>query len=225
MGKLDYFIYIMIALIFYLVCNNAYNAPVTTTETPQSQEMARLLNYENLKDPEQVLYINLKGEKIAIKKNNYTMNVYPQANYRIYAMVMSKTRYIWGWDGEIVPYDLALAWNELMIPENHKGISYTQSNRWYYYQFNEKFPLSQSYVNTHSSNHHIIPANKTVLEAINKVRTKEKIYMEGYLVNIKGKVNGQYVWRNTSLTRHDTGDGACEVFYVKRAVLNGKIYE
>jgi len=225
MGKLDYFIYLMIAFIFYLVCNNAYNVPVTTIETPKNQEMAQLFNYENLKDPEQVLYINLNGENIKIEKNNYTMNVYPQAKYRIYAMVMSKTRYIWGWDGDTVPYDLALAWNELMLPENQKGITYTQSNRWYYYQFDSSFPLEQSYVNTHSANHHIIPANKTVFNAIDRVRIKEKIYIEGYLVNIKGKVDGKDVWRNTSLTRNDTGDGACEVFYVKRVVLDGKIYE
>ena len=67
MGKLDYFIYLMIAFIFYLVCNNAYNVPVTTIETPKNQEMAQLLNYENLKDPEQVLYINLNGENIKIE--------------------------------------------------------------------------------------------------------------------------------------------------------------
>jgi hypothetical protein len=49
--------------------------------------------------------------------------------------------------------------------------------------------------------------------------------MEGYLVNINGMVgNGTVRW-NSSLTRNDTGDGACEVFYVKRAVLDGKVYE
>lgn len=215
----------MIALIFYLVGNNAFNATVTITETPKNQKIAQLFNYENLKDPEQIPYINLKGENIKIKKNNYIINVNPQANYRIYAMVMSKCRYYWGWDGETAPYDLALAWNELMLPENQKGISYTQSNRWYYYHFDGDFPLSQYYINTHSANHHIIPANKNVLDAIDKVRTKEKIYLEGYLVYINGTVGNGKVYWNTSLTRNDTGDGACEVFYVKRAVLDGKIYE
>lgn len=225
MRRLDYFIYWMIALIFYLVCNNAFNAPVKTTQTPKDKVLAKLFKYENLKDPEQSVYYNFKNESISLEKNNYKIRVYPQANYRIYAMVMSKCRYYWGWDGETVPYDLALAWNELMLPENQKGITYTQSNRWYYYQYYKEFPLDPAYIPVHSANHHIIPANKNVFNAIDKVRNKEKIYMEGYLVNVIGTVNGEKVWRNSSLTRFDTGDGACEVFYVKRAVLNGKIYE
>lgn len=224
--KLDYFIYWMIALIFYLVCNATFNAPVKTTETSQDKQLAQLFKYENLKDPEQTIYINLKNEYIPLEIKNNKFKIYPQATYRIYAMVMSKCRYWMGWDRDLVPYDLALAWNELMLPENQKDISYTQSNRWYYYQFNpQKFPLQQNYINTHSANHHIIPANKKVFEAIDKVRNKEKIYMEGYLVNVKGTVDGREVGRNSSLTRNDTGEGACEVFYVKKAVLGGRIYE
>lgn len=215
----------MIAFIFYLVCNNAFNAPISTKPTPLELESAELFNYANLKDPEQTPYINLSGTNIKIEKNNNVINIYPQANYRIYAMVMSKCRYYWGWDGDIAPYDLALAWNELMLPENQKGITYSQSNRWYYYRFNETFLLDPSYIPKHSANTHIIPASKNVFEAIDKVRVKEKIYLDGYLVYIKGKVNGGNVWWNSSLSRDDTGNGACEVFYVTRAILAGKVYE
>jgi len=225
MEKQDYFIYLVIAFIFYLVCNNTFNAPVSTSDTPQNKEMAKLFKYENLKDPEQSAFYNLNNESLIFEKKDYKIRLYPQANYRIYAMVMSKNRYRFGWEGEIVPYDLALGWNELMLPQNQVGISYTQSNRWYYYDYNEKFPLSPFYIPTHSSNHHIIPANRNVFKAINKVRNKEKIYMEGYLVNISGTVGKGTVQRNSSLTRNDTGAGACEVFYVKKAVLNGKIYD
>ena len=221
----NYFLYFIIAFLFYMVCNSVFNAPVSTVENAKSLQTAKLYNYENLKDPEQTSYFSLKDEKLTREKNNYKIKIYPQANYRIYAVVMSKTRYRWGWDAEVRPYDLALAWNALMLPENQKGISYTQSNRWYYYNFDKTFPLTQAYVNAHSSNHHIIPANKNVLNAIDKIRTKEKIYMEGYLVNIRGKAYGKEVWCYSSLTRLDTGDGACEVFYVKRVILNGKVYE
>jgi len=225
MEKKDYFIYLLMALIFYLVCNNAFNAPVSTYDTPQNRETAKLFKYENLKDPEQSVFYNLKNEPIIFKKNNYKIGLYPQANYRIYAMIMSKKRYYFGWDGEIAPYDLALAWNELMLPENQKGISYTQSNRWYYYDYNEKFPLSPYYIPVHSANHHIIPANKNVFSAIDKARNREKIYMEGYLVYISGTVGNGTVHWNSSLTRNDTGAGACEIFYIKKAILNGKIYD
>jgi len=138
---------------------------------------------------------------------------------------MSKARYFFGWDGNIAPYDLALAWNKLMLPENQKDISYTQSNRWYYYHFDKGFPLEQSYIDVHSANNHIIPADKKVFEAIDKVRIKERIYLEGYLVYIFGTAENKSISWKSSLTRYDTGAGACEVFYVKKAVLNGQVYE
>lgn len=226
MGKfISYILSLIIAIILYSAYNSEVNAPITSVETPENQKMAELFNYNNLKDPEQSAYSNSDGGSISLLKNNSKVQVEPQANYRIYAMVMNKCRYYWGWQAEIGPYDLALGWNELMLPENQKGINYTQSNRWYYYQFDDTFPLAQSYIDTHSSNHHIIPANTTVFKAIDKVRNKEKIYMEGYLVNLKGVVDNKEVTWNSSLSRNDTGDGACEVFYVKRVILDGIIYE
>jgi len=174
-------------------------------------------------DPEQFPYWG--KDFIHIRDQETDLKLYPQASYRIYAMVMGKTKYSWGWESKIAPYDLALAWNKLMLPENQKGIIYSQGNRWYYYSYNEKFPLESSYISKHSSNHHIIPANSTLRKALDEVKTKDIIYMEGYLVYIKGKVKNGTVWWNSSLTRNDTGEGACEVFYIKKAVLGDKVYK
>jgi len=61
----------------------------------------------------------------------------------------------------------------------------------------------------------------------NKLRLKkgDKVYLEGYLVFIKGTVNGRNSWWNSSLTRNDTGNGACEILYLTRAVIGDIIYE
>ncbi len=202
-----------------------YNAPVSIKLTTQELETAHLFNYENLKEPEQINYDNSLGTFITKEGKNFKINIFPQANYRIYAMVMSKNRYYLGWTADIAPYDLALGWNELMLPENQRGITYSQSDRWYYYRYDGSFPLGQQYIIKHSSNHHIIPANKNVLKAIDKVRTHERIYMDGHLVKINGTNGNDNVFWNSSMTRDDTGNGACEIFYVKRAVVNGLVYE
>lgn len=222
-GKL--FIFFFLALTFYLIHNTYKNAQSVNEILPEINKTDDLQQYSYLKDPEQITYVNLSDENIVINKNNYAIIIYPKAEYKIYAAVASKYKYTEGWKGEVVPYDIALVWNKLMLPENQKGISYFQGNRWYYYQYEATFPWSKGYIDTHSANNHIIPANKNVLKAIQKVSKKEKIYMEGYLVNLKGTVSGNDVFWNTSLSRNDTGEGACEVFYVKKVVLNNKIYE
>jgi hypothetical protein len=204
-----------------LLCLYSYDV-LLKTKHPISTEN---YSYENLKNPEQIPYINLNGEKIKILGKNYNFELTPQATYKIYAMVMSKSQYYFDWNSKLAKYDLALAWNDLMLPENRVGIKYSQSGRWYYYSFDDKFPLTQAYIIEHSSNVHIVPANQIVLEAISKVRKGDKIYLEGYLVNIDGTVDNKPVWWHSSLSRQDTGDGACEVFYVKKSVLNNFVYQ
>lgn len=182
-----------------------------------------LIPIEQLADPIQADYSG--DDFISIKDNEMDLKLYPKARYQIYAMVMSKHWYSLGWGGKISPYDLALAWNELMLPENRKGITYSQSGRWYYYRYDAGYPLPKFYIQSHSSNHHIIPANVNVKKAIDKVNTGDKIYLEGFLVYIEGKSEGTDVRWKSSLTREDSGDGACEVLYLTKAVLNDKIYE
>jgi len=216
---------ILFLLYLYFVATTIYKNNTILPDSPEEIKMAKAFHYEFLKDPEQTPYFNPTGKYIQIKKDNYDLQLYPQANYRIYAMVMSKNRYWFNWDSKVAPYDLALAWNDLTLPQNQEGIRYSQSNRWYYYQYTEKFPLSPAYIIAHSANTHIIPANNKVFQAIEKVHAKQKIYLEGYLVFIRGKVgNGNITW-NSSLTRFDSGDHSCEVMYVKRAILDGKIYD
>jgi hypothetical protein len=44
------------------------------------------------------------------------------------------------------------------------------------------------------------------------VGVNDLVELEGYLVYVKGD---NFTW-NSSLTRNDTGDGACEVLYVEK---------
>ena len=60
---------------------------------------------------------------------------------------------------------------------------------------------------------HLVAATKEVAEEIKNVRWGDIIHMEGYLINITGD-DGWY-W-NSSLSRSDTGDGACELVWVEK---------
>jgi len=174
-------------------------------------------------DPEQSSYWG--DEIIPYVHKNLSLKITPKAHYRIYAMVMSKKKYSYGWESNLAPYDLALAWNKLMLPENQKGISYRQSGRWYYFRYDGGYPLSKQYIHRHSANTHSIPANQNVRKGLDRIKKKDNVYLEGYLVYINGTLGKGRVWWKSSLTRNDTGDGACEVFYIKKIILNNEVYE
>lgn len=63
-----------------------------------------------------------------------------------------------------------------------------------------------------SANMHLIPASKQIRGRLEAVRPGNLVRLRGLLVDVAGPDG--YRW-NTSLTREDTGMGACELFYVE----------
>jgi hypothetical protein len=64
---------------------------------------------------------------------------------------------------------------------------------------------------------HMIPADEAVLKTLRNVRRGDLISLDGYLVSVTGP--GGWRW-DTSLTRTDTGNGACEIVWVKRIEIH-----
>lgn len=165
------------------------------------------------------------AQPIVMKTKAGLFTITPVAAYRVAGMVAGSERYSFGWTAEIAPRDFALAWGDLTKPEVMPYISYSQSGRWYFYRYKAECPVSGNYIATHSSNHHIIPANDNVRRAVFAIKRKEHVLLEGYLVNVDGSLKGAAVWWRSSLSRSDTGDGACELMYVTRVQVDSYVYE
>ncbi len=150
----------------------------------------------------------------------------PQAEYKLAGIVVSKAHY-WldGWRTSIASYDLAVVWGDLAQPDNLKHVSFSQSGRWYWYHWDPRTPFGEDFIIRHSSNSHIIPANQNIQAAVAGLRNGQHVLLEGYLVNVDGSYGGGTVWWHTSLSREDTGDSSCEVFYVERLTADGQIFE
>jgi len=157
------------------------------------------------------------------KSSRFTM--IPLAEYKLSGVVVSKETYSSDWDEEISPMDLAIVWGKLADPENGRYVSYSQGSRWYHYQWKEGTPVDNTYIISHSSNNHIIPANENICRAIRTIKRKDRVVLKGFLVNLKGTSKGQTVAWNTSLSRTDTGNGSCELFYVSHVRIETKVYE
>ena len=61
----------------------------------------------------------------------------------------------------------------------------------------------------------MIPANDAVRATLGRLRTGSVVELHGQLVDIEGREGGM----NTSLTRGDTGAGACEILLAASARL------
>lgn len=135
----------------------------------------------------------------------------PRADYDITARVLSREDYRFDAGAALVPTDLALGWGRMSDSAVLAGIDISQSARFYFWQARH-FPIPRREIETHSANVHVIPADAGVRRLLDRVRPGQVIELRGLLVDAHGA--GGWTWR-TSLTRDDTGGGACELMYVQ----------
>jgi hypothetical protein len=132
------------------------------------------------------------------------------AAYTIRARVLH-TKHYWADGNELVPCDVALGWGPMSDQAVLDHLEISQGNRFFFYQWQNAPPIAEREIECHAANNHLIAANSAVAHVISGLYPGEIVTMQGYLVNVT-KPDG-FHW-NTSLSRTDTGNGACEVFYV-----------
>jgi len=144
------------------------------------------------------------------KKDDFI--VVPLKNYEIEARILSKKKYTIGEDSDFATYDLALGWKEMSDIHYLEKIKISQRNRWYYWRTKDR-SIPIEIISYNSSNHHIVHANEKIKKQLSNLKEHQVIKMTGYLINAKN-INYPNIELKSSLTRKDTGAGACEVFYV-----------
>lgn len=144
------------------------------------------------------------------KKDDFI--VVPLKNYEIEARILSKKKYTIGEDSDFATYDLALGWKEMSDIHYLEKIKISQRNRWYYWRTKDR-SIPREIISYNSSNHHIVHANEKIKKQLSNLKEHQVIKMTGYLINAKN-INYPNIELKSSLTRKDTGAGACEVFYV-----------
>jgi hypothetical protein len=77
----------------------------------------------------------------------------------------------------------------------------------------KEFPIPRRDIEIHSANMHMIPATAEVERQLLRVRPGQVVALMGYLVEVRGRDG--FRWRS-SLTREDTGNGACELVWVEK---------
>lgn len=141
----------------------------------------------------------------------------PLARFSIEARVLRAEHYRLDRGAELAPVDLALGWGTMSDTAVLEKLSISQGMRFYYWKpVEDALPIPRRAIETQSANMHMVPADEAVARLLKDARRGHIVKLSGYL--IEASAPDGFRWRS-SLTREDTGNGACELIWVERIEL------
>ena len=151
----------------------------------------------------------VRGEAPRFRKHD--ADIVAVARFEMEARVLAVEAYRMDQMAKLVPVDIAFGWGPMSDSKVLSRLSFSQGNRFYFWN-TEEFPIPRRDIETHSANMHLIPSSAAIERRIKAARVGQIVSLSGYLVNVK--VDGGWSI-DSSLTREDTGAGACEVIWVE----------
>jgi hypothetical protein len=139
-------------------------------------------------------------------------NLKPLAHLVLDARVLHRKIYRYDRQAALVPIDLALGWGSMSDQRVLDRITITQSMRFYWFEYKLPPPILKEEIIAHSTNMHIIPSTPAIATKCKSLRTGTLVHLDGDLV--EATAPNFSAWRS-SLTRTDTGNGACELIWLK----------
>lgn len=136
----------------------------------------------------------------------------PLAEFDLDARVLSREDYRFDEGSDLSPVDFALGWGRMSDTAVIDQLDISQSVRFFSYRWTREPPIPAAEIARSSANMHLIPANSSVERSLDRVRPGALIHLSGQLVEAR-RADG-FIWRS-SLTRNDTGGGACELVLVE----------
>ena len=133
------------------------------------------------------------------------------ASFELKSRVIRTKRYYFGRAADLAPVDVVLAWGSMSDQNNLGYFKFSQSDRFYFWSA-KTLPVPREVVESHTANMHMIPGNANVEKLLKALRPGHIIHLRGYLV--EAHAPDGWRWRS-SLSRTDTGPGACELVLVQ----------
>ena len=161
-------------------------------------------------DPVQVM---IDTPMDAIPKEGFSLK--PLARYTIDARILHTKHYWGGYVAPLAPYDVAVGWGPMSDQKVLDQLTISQGNRFYFYEWKGSPPIPVNQMICHSANMHLIPSTSAVRHTIAWLRPGDIVRMHGLLIEATDPAHpGLPAWRS-SLSRTDTGNGACEIMWVE----------
>lgn len=135
----------------------------------------------------------------------------PLADFEVEARVLSVEKYRTDGGARVSPIDFALGWGPMSDSAVLEHFRIRQGGRFFSIHPDEQ-AIDVRTAMLNASNMHLIPANEVVEDRLASVKIGNIVRLRGQLVSVHGP--NDFAW-TSSLTRADTGNGACELFYVE----------
>lgn len=136
----------------------------------------------------------------------------PRAEFSATVRVLRREDYSLDRISRLAPTDFAVGWGPMSDSRVLADIEISQGNRFYFWR-TENWPIDRGEIESHSANWHVIPENAAVERVLDGLRAGSLVELSGRLVDIEGTEGGM----KTSLSRTDTGAGACEILLASTA--------
>jgi hypothetical protein len=136
------------------------------------------------------------------------------AQFEMRGRVLSTSHYYFDTESSLAPVDLALGWGRMSDTSVIEELSIAQGRRYYMWRqrSGHALPIPPDEIISHSANMHMIPANGEIEKKLEDVRKGHVVELKGFLVMVTKP--GGWRWKS-SLSRTDTGMGACELVWVE----------
>ena len=148
--------------------------------------------------------------EVTAKQGRWTLT--GRAHYEVTARILGREEYRFDTLADLIPEDLALGWGAMSDNRVLESFEITQSVRFYSWRPRNEMPIAREEVIEHSANTHVIAADEHVRSQLKRLRVGQVVHLTGVLVD-GVRDDGMYI--HTSLTRNDSGAGACEVMLVE----------
>jgi hypothetical protein len=143
------------------------------------------------------------------------VQITPRAQFQMTARVLAKKRYRFDRQADVMPYDFAMGWGVMSDTSVIERLHISQSGRWYFWSYEGMPPADPGTIVNSSANMHLIPIDSSVRKVLDAAVVGDIITINGDLADVAGV--GFAI--NSSLTRSDSGGGACEVILVRSAAI------
>lgn len=112
------------------------------------------------------------------------------------------------------PMDVVAGWGQAGRAAVRRPVHLAQGRRRYafWYAGGPDVPKETSGFGSMTANWHLIPVDRSVGEKMEEIGSGDVVRLEGRLVRVRLRDGS---WATSSLSRNDSGDGACEILLVE----------
>lgn len=157
-----------------------------------------------------------------IEKGQVPYTITPLYNYDLVGFVVSEHRtdtwfdyYHKQWNDSFNVKDLCVIWGDNAMSGIYNNMKF-KSGSWTCYYSSSDYATWNAFSHNALSNNHLLTASPEIEKLLLSIRRGDQVRIKGYLAEYK---DNEGFKRGSSITRNDTGNGACETVYVSELQL------